>query len=78
MFRKFQHGSMEGTAGGVGLGLAICRAIVRLHDGDCWAERTPDGGMTFRISMPLERAPEIPAEAPSASTDGPATDDPRH
>jgi two-component system sensor histidine kinase KdpD len=77
MFRKFQHGSMEGTAGGVGLGLAICRAIVRLHGGDCWAERTPDGGMTFRISLPIERAPEIPAEMPSANADGPATDDPR-
>ena len=29
-----------------------------------WAERTPGGGMTFRISLPLERAPEMPAEAP--------------
>jgi two-component system sensor histidine kinase KdpD len=77
MFRKFQHGSMEGTAGGVGLGLAICRAIVRLHGGDCWADRTPGGGMTFRISLPLERPPEIPAETPSEIADGPATDDSR-
>jgi hypothetical protein len=51
---------------------------VRLHGGDCWAERTPGGGMTFRIGLPLERAPEIPAEVPSATADGPATDDSRH
>jgi two-component system sensor histidine kinase KdpD len=76
IFRKFQHGSMEGTAGGVGLGLAICRAIVRLHGGDSWAERTPGGGMTFRIGLPLELPPQVPAETSSAS-DGRATDDPR-
>ena len=78
MFQKFQHGSIEGAAGGVGLGLAICRAIVRLHGGDSWAERTLGGGMTFRIGLPLERTPEVPGEAPSSPADGSQADDPRH
>ena len=76
IYRKFQRGSMEGTAGGVGLGLPICRAIVRLHGGDAWAERTPGGGMTFRIRLPLERPPQAPAEEPALAADGTATVDP--
>ena len=63
LFAKFHHGTVEGTAGGVGLGLAICRAIVRLHGGQAWAERVPGGGTAFRFTLPLEPAPEMPQEA---------------
>lgn len=59
IFQKFAHGPIETTAGGVGLGLAICRAIVRLHGGNAWAERVPSGGMAFRFSLPVENAPAI-------------------
>jgi two-component system sensor histidine kinase KdpD len=59
LFEKFRHGGR----GGVGLGLAICRAIVALHGGRIWAERLPGVGTAFRFSLPLEAPPEMPAEA---------------
>jgi len=63
LFAKFQRGEPEGAVGGVGLGLAICRAIVRLHGGRIWAERLPGRGTAFRFTLPLEAAPAVPAEA---------------
>jgi two-component system sensor histidine kinase KdpD len=63
LFAKFYRGTREGTLGGVGLGLAICRAIVRLHGGRIWAERPASGGAAFRFTLPLEAAPVIPPES---------------
>jgi two-component system sensor histidine kinase KdpD len=65
VFAKFHHGAAEDTAGGVGLGLAICRAVVRLHGGSAWAERFP-GGIAFRFTLPVEEAPRAPVEAEAA------------
>jgi two-component system sensor histidine kinase KdpD len=62
VFAKFSRAGGESTAGGVGLGLAICRAIVRLHGGRAWAEQLPGGFTAFRFSLPLEPAPAGPAE----------------
>jgi two-component system sensor histidine kinase KdpD len=65
VFAKFHRGTAEG-AGGVGLGLAICRAIVNLHGGRVWAERIPGGGTAFHMWLPLEEAPGLPVEAEAA------------
>ncbi len=67
VFAKFQHSRPEGAGGGVGLGLAICRAIVRLHGGKAWAERIPGGGTAFRFTLPAEQPPDMPVEAPAPS-----------
>ena len=64
VFAKFERGSAESTGTGVGLGLAICRAIVRLHGGRAWAEKVPGGGSAFRFSLPVEPPPAVPAETP--------------
>jgi two-component system sensor histidine kinase KdpD len=61
LFAKFQRGHIEGAVGGVGLGLAICRAIVHLHGGRIWAERRPRGA-AFLFTLPLEAVPAVPAE----------------
>jgi len=37
---------------GVGLGLAICQAIVRAHGGEIEAERRPGGGARFSFTLP--------------------------
>lgn len=66
VFAKFHRGVSEGPGGGMGLGLAICRAIVKLHGGRAWAEQLPAGGTAFRFSLPLEEAPPMPEEAATA------------
>ena len=62
MFERFERGMPEGSAAGIGLGLAICRAIVRLHGGRTWAERAPGGGTSFHFTLPLEAPPGMPDE----------------
>ena len=65
LFEKFARGDKESTISGVGLGLAICRAIVEAHDGRIWVE--PSGragaapGATFCFELPLGVPPVMPA-----------------
>jgi two-component system sensor histidine kinase KdpD len=57
IFDKFQRLSPEASRAGVGLGLAICRAIVVAHGGRIWIENRDGGGAAFKLSLPLEGAP---------------------
>jgi len=57
LFEKFQRGAPESAAGGIGLGLAICRTIVRLHQGRIWAENRAPHGAAFRFSVPQSAEP---------------------
>ncbi len=47
--------SRNRAAGGAGLGLAICRAIVEAHDGKIQAAPSPLGGLRITIDFPLAR-----------------------
>lgn len=58
LFEKFQRGARESAAGGIGLGLAICRTILRLHQGRIWAENRTPHGAAFRFTVP--RSIEVP------------------
>ena len=40
-------------AGGLGMGLSIGRTLVSSHGGRLWAERLPERGAAFYISLPL-------------------------
>jgi two-component system, OmpR family, osmolarity sensor histidine kinase EnvZ len=49
LFRPFNSSSV----GGVGLGLAIARDIVRAHGGEITLEDSPMGGLRARIMLPV-------------------------
>ncbi len=57
MFEKFTRGERESAKSGVGLGLAICRAIVEAHGGKISYSSSPLGGAAFTIMLPLGKPP---------------------
>lgn len=61
MFHKFERGQREGTTAGVGLGLALCNAIVEAHGGTITARNAAEGGACFVIRLPQGRPPVLPA-----------------
>jgi len=62
LFDKFTRGEAESATPGVGLGLAICKAVVSAHGGEITAENARDGGAEFTVTLPRREPPE-PAEA---------------
>lgn len=66
IFEKFTRGDSESATPGVGLGLAICRAIVEAHRGLITVEPTRPRGATFWFTLPRGTPPpldEVEAEA---------------
>ncbi len=55
LFERFYRAPANGTTRvkGYGLGLAICREIVRSHGGDVWAASDPGRGTTFSFTLPI-------------------------
>jgi signal transduction histidine kinase len=45
------------TEGGVGLGLALVRSIVKRHQGRVWCENRTGGGASFVVELPAQ--PEL-------------------
>ncbi|MET3439328.1 two-component system sensor histidine kinase KdpD [Variovorax paradoxus] len=62
LFDKFTRGEAESATPGVGLGLAICRAVVSAHGGEITAANAQGGGAEFAVTLPRREPPE-PAEA---------------
>jgi len=55
LFKDFGQTSVKPTAGerSTGLGLAICKNIIEAHHGSISADNEPDGGCTFKITLPF-------------------------
>lgn len=75
IFEKFARGESESATPGVGLGLAICRAIVEAHRGKIWAQNVAaetwfstesariakKHGAEFIFTLPLGTPPPVSA-----------------
>ncbi|OWY38630.1 two-component system sensor histidine kinase KdbD [Xenophilus sp. AP218F] len=61
-FDKFSRGAPESTTPGVGLGLAICRAIIENHGGDIEAGNLAPHGARFTFTLPCGTPPALPPE----------------
>lgn len=69
IFEAFQQGSNGNSFGGLGLGLAITRALVEQHGGCITAESPGRGlGSTFRLEFPLAVSPASRASGQAGAT----------
>ncbi len=62
VFDEFNRvGKHHGRRKGAGLGLSICKKIIRAHKGDIWVESHVNGGSRFSFSLPQDaKAPACP------------------
>jgi two-component system sensor histidine kinase KdpD len=59
LFDKFTRGQTESAKRGVGLGLAICKAIVEAHRGKIVAANAAGGGAEFTVTLPRGAPPGL-------------------
>jgi signal transduction histidine kinase len=52
VFDRFYRAGTSADGKGHGIGLAICREIVRAHGGEIWVETEPKKGATFSFTLP--------------------------
>jgi two-component system sensor histidine kinase KdpD len=62
LFDKFKRGDKESSTPGVGLGLAICRAIVQAHGGTISAHAATPHGAVLRWTLPHKEMPALPPQ----------------
>jgi two-component system sensor histidine kinase KdpD len=73
VFEPFQRGSAAAgaepsRARGAGVGLAVCRAIARVHGGELRLRSRAHGGSAFELWLPLQESPQFATQTPQAQT----------
>jgi PAS domain S-box-containing protein len=69
--------SIERATGGLGIGLALVKGLVEMHDGTVSVESAGAGkGSTFTVRLPVLERPPVPAN-PETSDGGPAANGPK-
>ena len=63
IFNKFSRGVRESAISGVGLGLAICKAIVEAHGGSISAANRGGRGAAFTFTLPISKEQPLAPEA---------------
>lgn len=66
IFDTFQRGDTDAVAEGgddrprpgAGVGLALCKAIARVHGGELCLRARSNGGSSFEVTLPVEECPE--------------------
>ena len=56
IFDKYYQATNRGNVEGNGLGLYICREIIKAYDGNIWAESIEGEGSTFCFTLPINAA----------------------
>jgi PAS domain S-box-containing protein len=75
LFEPFSQAddSLDRSAGGLGLGLALVKGLVELHEGSVTAHSAGVGrGSVFTLTLPLVTAPADAETTPEAASDRPA------
>jgi two-component system sensor histidine kinase KdpD len=62
VFEPFERDDTKSNAGGFGMGLAICRAVIEAHGGKIAANNLPGGVACVRFTLPLGEPPVIELE----------------
>jgi two-component system, OmpR family, sensor histidine kinase KdpD len=70
LFDMFVRGVPESATPGVGLGLAICRAILEAHNGTISASNRPEGGACVTFTLPMGTPPVIEEEVDDGNGKG--------
>lgn len=65
VFDRFYHSANDDLQKEGALGLAICRGVIKAHNGKIWAQNRPEGGAMFTFTIPL-RLTESETDTPQA------------
>lgn len=63
VFEKFHKARAEASTGGFGLGLAICRGILKAHNSQIWARNNSKGGTEFVFELKIDPVAKVDTSA---------------